>query len=321
MEKIKIGISKCLLGVRCRYDKGHKEDRFITHKMGKYFDFIPFCPEEEVLGTPRESIRLVSSDSGETIRVLGNKTKTDVTQKLLDVSKDSIPLFKKNDISGFIFKAKSPSCGLYRVKLYRDDGHSLDKKVNGVFAQTIIDSFDYLPIEDEARLNDSWLRENFIMELFCYSDLQNFLKSEPNMSDLVAFHTKYKFLLLSKNQDKYYKIGKLVGNQDKLEFSELLAKYREAFISLISEKSNVKQNINVLQHILGFLKDNLTKEEKREILESFEQFSEHLIPLIVPIKILNLLVIKYDIEYLKNQIYLNPYPDDLALRSDVKAFK
>lgn len=317
--KIKVGISKCLLGECCRFDGGHKKDDFITQKLSKYCEFIPFCPEEEILGTPRESIRLVLEN--ESIRVKGNKSGEDFTDKLKAISQEGTKNFKQQDIRGFIFKAKSPSCGFERVKLYNLKGDSIAYKESGIFAKELIESFEYIAIEDEARLNDSWLRENFILNLFAFSDLMEFLDSNPKPKDLVDFHSRYKFLLLSKNQKLYYEIGKVVGNQTKIDFDEILSEYKKIFILLLKEKSSRKKSLNTLEHIFGFFKKLISRDEKEDILISFREFKDGLIPLIVPIKLLQLYIKKYDIEYLKHQKYLNPYPDDLALRSDIKALK
>lgn len=317
--KPKLGVSECLLGVECRYDGGHKRDRFITDKLLKYFEFIPICPENSILGTPRESMRLVLKD--EKIEAIGNKTQENYTPVLKKFSNLAIDRLKDEEICGYILKAKSPSCGLNRVKVYLENSMPSTQTSSGVFAKELQESFQTLPIEDEGRLNDSWLRENFIMQVFAYSDLQKLQKEGKKIGDIVKFHSNYKFLLMSKSVDKYYKIGRVVGNHNKLNFNELLSSYSRLFLEIIAEKSTIKKSLNVLHHMFGFFSKELTQAEKVEVLNSFDEFKDRVVPLIVPIKIVRLYIQKYNITYLKSQKYLQPYPYELSLRSDIDSLK
>lgn len=319
MNKIKVGVSECLLGINCRFDGGHKKDEFLTQKLSKYVEFIPFCPEDSILGHPRESIRLVKTDMG--IRAIGNETQKDYTQAIKDEAKKAIEVCKKEGICGYIFKSKSPSCGIGRLKVYLPNGVNESNDGVGIFASQIIDSFFLLPIEDEGRLQDPWLRENFIMQLFAYHDLQNFLKSATKHANLVEFHTRYKFLLLSKSNQHYQKLGQIVANKQKAQLKDVLSSYKIIFLETIAKKSSAKRVFNVLEHMYGFLKEKLTKAEKEEFLNTFLEFKNGIVPLIAPIKLLRLYANKYEENYLKNQVFLYPYPDDLALRSELKAFK
>jgi len=315
---MKIGISACLLGELCRYDGASSKDLYILSLM-KYFTFVPYCPEASVFGTPRETIRLVESDGK--IKVITNQTQNDVTQQLDGISKQYINSIQNENICAFILKSKSPSCGMERVKVYQENNSFNEKKGVGIFARNIKEAYPNLPIEEEGRLNDPWLRENFLMQVFAYGDLQTFLASKPSFKHLVKFHTSYKYLIYAKSQKSYEVLGQIVANMEKLPLEIVLEKYKEAFLQAIALKGNIKKTYNILFHIFGYFKKHISKEEKRYILEALEEYKNEIIPLIAVIKLLNLYTHTLDIKYLKEQKFLNPYPKDLALRSDIKAYK
>lgn len=316
---MKIGVSSCLLGCACRYNGQDSRDGYIINTLGKYFEFVGYCPEEPVLGTPREPIRLVDVD-GET-RVMTNVTKVDVTNDLQNVCNDFVEDIKNQQLCGFIFKSKSPSCGMERVKLYKPDSYLCEKKGVGVFAKSIMDAFPLLPMEEEGRLEDPWLRENFLMAVFAYSQLQDFSKNAKSIKDIVEFHTSFKYLIYSKSTKYYKELGHIVANSEKMKFEDILENYAVKFKEAINQKGSIPKTYNILLHIYGYFKNDVTKEEKHEILNSMEEFKQGLIPLIVIIKILELYIKRFNIEYLLKQKFFNPYPKELALRSDVEAFK
>ena len=317
---MKLGISSCLLGTLCRYDGGHSQDRFIIDELGKYFDFIPFCPEKMVFTTPREAIRLTTKD-GE-VRVITSNTSIDVTQKVEDISKELVDQIQEDEICGFIFKSKSPTCGMARVKIYPEKrGGQSENTGVGVFANEVIKKHPLLPTEEEGRLNDAWLRENFLMQIFAYKHIFKFLKTDPSFNELVAFHTSYKYLIYAKSHQAYKELGSIVANHDKEDLSIVLEKYKYAFLIAISKKGTISNTYNVVLHIYGYFKKLITSEEKEELLESFQEFKDEIIPLIAVIKLLNLYTKRFNIEYLKTQKFLSPYPKELALRSTVLAYK
>lgn len=315
-----IGVSSCLFGNKCRYDGSASTDKFIVDELLNYFNIIPYCPEEKIFGTPRDTIRLVENDSGD-IKVMTNTTKADVTDELQNVSQQFASKAKKDNLCGFILKSKSPTCGLERVKVYKEVNAPSEKKGVGLFAAELKKVYPYLPIEEEGRLNDPWLKENFIMQIFAYNDLLNFLSSKPTHKDLVEFHTSYKYLIYAKSQSSYKKLGSIVANHDKKDINDILQEYEIAFFEAIDEKGNINKTYNVLLHIFGYFKKDLSKEEKEHILESMEDYKKGIIPLVAVTKILNLLVTRFDQKYLKTQKFLNPYPKEFALRSDIKAYK
>lgn len=319
MSRLKIGVSSCLMGNMCRYDGATSTNRFVVDILKNYFDLVPYCPEEDAFGTPRESIALRDID-GET-RVITNFTKLDVTQKLEDSSSNIIKKMQEEDLCGFILKAKSPSCGMERVKLYVGSNNMCEKKAVGVFAQDIKDNFPLLPLEEDGRLNDPWLKENFLMQVFAYSELQKFLDTNPKHKDLVEFHTNYKYLIYSKSQNSYKELGIIVANHDKKDILGILQEYKIGFLKAIAIKNSINKTYNVLLHIFGYFKKDITKKEKEFILEACDEYKNGIIPLIAVTKLLNSYVVRFDQEYLKTQKFLNPYPKEFALRSDTKAYK
>lgn len=315
---LKIGLSSCLYGVECRFDGGHKRDNFIVDKLSKYAEFSLYCPEDELFSHPRESLRLLL-ENGE-IKVVGNSSKKDVTKELEDKSKKLCKKIKQEELDGFILKSKSPSCGLERVKLYLPNGMS-NRSTRGVFARTIVDTLPLLPLEEEGRLQDMWLRENFLMRVYAYADVKKLQKNSSKIAEIIEFHTSYKYLILSKSQKHYKLLGRVVANMQNLPFEEVLSSYFLLFCEAIAIKSSKNKTLNVLEHMISFIKNKLSAREKKEIRKSFEEFKEGIVPLIVPVKLLELYINKFEISYLQNQKFLNPYPSELGLRSDIKAYK
>ncbi len=317
---MKLGISSCLLGTNCRYDGGHSRDRFITDMLGDYFEFVPYCPEKMVFTTPREAIRLVRIDDD--VRVRTSAGDVDVTEKLVDISKQLSNQIQDDDLCGFILKSKSPTCGLERVKVYPSSKNQMSEKNGiGVFAKQIQDKYPLLPLEEEGRLGDAWLRENFLMQIFSYKNIFEFLKTKPLAKDLVEFHTSYKYMVYAKSHQSYKELGRIVANHDKKDIQIVLEDYKYAFLRAISLKGSISNTYNVLLHLYGYFKKDISKDEKTEILDTLEEFKSGLIPLIAVVKILNLYIKRFDIEYLKAQKFLNPYPKELALRSKVEAYR
>ncbi|MBD3841328.1 MAG: DUF523 and DUF1722 domain-containing protein [Campylobacterales bacterium] len=316
---MKIGVSSCLLGNEVRYDGSGSKDQFVVNQLGQFFDFVPYCPESVIFGTPRDTIRLV--DENNSIKVYTNKSKEDVTSILDQESFNQANDVQNHDICGFILKSKSPTCGLERVKVYQTKRNLNEKKGVGLFAAQLLKMYPYLPIEEDGRLNDPWLKENFIMQVFAYGDLMNFIKNDPNHKKLVEFHTSYKYLIYAKSQSSYKELGNIVANHDKKDFNTLLDEYKNGFLKGIAIKGTINKTYNVLLHIFGYFKKDITSGEKEVILSSLEEYKNGIIPLIAVIKILNIYVKRFDVEYLKTQKFLNPYPHELALRSDLKAYK
>lgn len=313
-----IAVSACLLGEKVRFDGGHKHDRFITDELGRYASFVPFCPEAIAFATPRPSIRLVNKE--EKITVLSNKSGEDLTQQLQETSYFEANKIGVAKISGIIFKSKSPSCGMGSAKAYMENGYA-DSKTDGLLVTICKEKFPLLPMEEEGRLQDDWLRENFIMQLFAYDSIESIQESSVNMKTLVDFHTKNKFLLQAKDEKLYRVLGNIVANHEKLPIAELFANYKYNFKVAIAQKSSIKRNRNVLEHMSGFFKNELSKSEKETLHEQIEEYAKKIVPLIVPLSTIKLFVKKYQIEYLLGQTFLEPYPKELALRSSLLSSK
>ena len=315
---MKIAVSACLLGEKVRFDSGHKRDDFVMDALSKYASYVRFCPENLAFSNPRPTIRLVQ-EKDKALEVHSSKTSQNLTQELFEASKADLQNIAKEELRGIIFKAKSPSCGLGSAKIYQDNGYC-EGKGDGVFVTMCKERFPLLPMEEEGRLQDAWLRENFVMQLFAYDSFENF-KKNATMGALVSFHQNNKFMLQSKNEVLYRQLGKLVANQKQMSFESLLGEYEILFKTAIAKKSSVKKTRNVLEHMSGFVKTYLTKEEKALLHEQIDDFAAKIIPLIVPLSTIFLYAKKYSVSYLLNQVFLTPYPKELALRSDIKSGK
>ncbi len=313
--RIRLGISTCLLGEKVRFDAGHKRDRFLTDVLGEYFEWVPVCPELEVgMGVPREAVRLVGTVDAP--RMVGVKSETDWTGKMTSYSSERVRGLAKLQLSGYIFKSDSPSCGMERVKVYAQNGMP-SKSGRGIFAKAFMDEYPLIPVEEEGRLNDPKLRENFIVRVFAYHRLQHLTSGRFSIGELVHFHSVHKYLMLAHSPNHYSMLGKLVANAKKLPHASLRDTYARMFMEGLSVKSTPKKNTNVLQHMMGFLKDHLSGEEKKDILDAIEDFRKELVPIVVPLTLLRHYVRKHSVAYIADQVFLQPHPKELMLRNHV----
>jgi len=315
---MKIAVSACLLGEKIRFDAGHKHDCFITDELGEFAKFISFCPEYLAFGTPRPSVRLVNIN--DSIRVQSNKTGNDLTDTLMQTSRDELSKLEREPLCGIIFKSKSPSCGMNSAKLYLENKMT-EGKEDGIFMALCRERYPLLPMEEEGRLQDAWLRENFVMQLFAFDAYEQFKAARPKLNDLLYFHTINKFLLQAKDEQLYRELGNIVANRNGFSLEVLLGMYELGFKTAISRKSSIKKIRNVLNHLAGFFKKELTKNEKEILNVQIHDYADKIIPLIVPLSTIGLYASKYNIHYLLDQTFLNPYPKTLALRSHINAGK
>jgi uncharacterized protein YbgA (DUF1722 family)/uncharacterized protein YbbK (DUF523 family) len=315
MEKIKLGISTCLLGENVRYDGGHKLDQFLTETLGEYVEYVPVCPEVECgLPIPREAMHLEGNPDSP--RLVTTHTKKDMTDRMVRWANRRIVELEKENVSGFIFKSDSPSSGMERVKVYNEKGIPVKKGV-GIFARIFMDHFPLLPVEDEGRLHDLKLRENFIERIFTLRRWREVFSKKDSRGNVVGFHTRHKLLILSHCPKHYQMMGKLVAQAKDLPLKELYQEYQTLLMESLMLKTTPKKNANVLQHMMGYFKEQLSSDEKQELLEVIDHYREGYMPLIVPITLISHYVRKYDQPYLKQQIYLNPHPLELQLRNHV----
>jgi uncharacterized protein YbgA (DUF1722 family)/uncharacterized protein YbbK (DUF523 family) len=309
----KIGISSCLLGNQVRYDGGHQHDRFLTDTFGKFVQWVPVCPEVELgLPVPRPSMRLEGSPTNP--RLIVNKTRQDLTKPMQTWAKKRVKQLEAEGLMGFIFKSKSPSSGMERVKVWSPSGMATKEGV-GIFAKAFMDHFPLLPVEEDGRLHDIHLRENFVEQIFCLMRYRQIQHPRKSLGGLVSFHAQHKLQLMAHQPAKLKTMGQLVAKGKQLKIGELFIEYEKQFLECLKMKTSFKKNTNVLQHMLGYFKNMLTPDEKEEMLEIINQYRQGLLPLIVPITLLQHYVRKYDEPYLKSQTYINPHPIELKLRN------
>jgi uncharacterized protein YbgA (DUF1722 family)/uncharacterized protein YbbK (DUF523 family) len=311
-KMIRMGVSSCLLGNQVRFDGGHKHDRYITGTLGNYFEFVPVCPEVECgLSIPRESMRLVGNPKSP--RLVTGKSGVDLTEQMNEWAGNRVSELAKENLCGFIFKSKSPSSGMERVKVY--DANNVPSAIGvGLFARKFKERFPLLPLEEEGRLHDSILRENFIESVFVYQRWRDTVE-EFTAGSLVTFHTEHKLILRAHSEKHYRELGRIVANAGTLDAEQLFSAYQENLMAAMRLKPTVKKHVNVLMHMMGYFKKCLSSDEKQELLEVIDRFKNYYVPLIVPITLMNHYVRKYEKPYLQKQYYLNPHPTELKLRN------
>ncbi|MBF0327535.1 MAG: DUF523 and DUF1722 domain-containing protein [Nitrospirae bacterium] len=312
-EKIKIGISRCLLGENVRYDGGHKLDHYLKDTLGMHVDWVGVCPEVEYgLPVPRETMRLVGDPASPRLMTIG--TNIDHTAGMKHWTYKRLKELEKENLCGFIFKSRSPSSGIRGVKVYGETGVVL-KNSPGIFGGAFLKHFPLLPAEDDDRLQTLKFRENFIERVFVYRRWLDFIAYDRSLRGLIAFHADHKLLLMAHSNEHYRKLGKLVAEGKMYKRNDLLNEYIVQMTDGLRLFTTVKKNTNVLMHIMGYFKNVLSGKDKKELIETINNYHKEIIPLIEPITLLQHYVNKYDEPYLKKQYYLNPHPAVLMLRN------
>ncbi len=315
--KIRVGVSTCLLGEHVRYDAGHKHDRYVTDVLGAHFDFVSVCPEVEVgMGIPRESVRLVRSDAGDEIRMLGVQSGTDHTTAMRRYAGKRVAGLAALGICGYILKKGSPSCGMERVRTYTSRGMPATSD-RGLFAAALLEAVPELPVEEEGRLLDPVLRESFIERVFAYARVRALFASRWTVGDLVAFQSREKMLVAAHEPAAEKALGRIVAGAKNLPRAEVAAKYRSGFLGALSRPAPRRRHVNVLQHMLGYLRDAADPAARQALANVVEDYRRGLVPLVVPITLLRHYVDLHGIEYLQRQTYLEPHPRELLLRNHV----
>ncbi|MGB5305626.1 MAG: DUF523 and DUF1722 domain-containing protein [Gammaproteobacteria bacterium] len=312
---LRIGISSCLLGNQVRFDSGHKHSAYITQTLGEYFEFVPFCPEVAIgLGIPRPPVRLVNADGS--IRVRGVRDPAqDVTDALAEYGRTVAPAL--GDVSGYLFKKGSPSCGMERVKVYdAETGHPVGS-ASGLYAHTIMQALPELPVEEEGRLMDARLRENFVERVFIYHRWHCYCAHGMTAAALVDFHTRHKFSLLAHDEPAYRELGRLVAGAGKRDIDTVAGEYIRLLMRALRKIATPKQHTNVLMHIMGFFKDHLDGDDKAELLDLIEAYRREQVPLIVPMTLIQHHLRCHPDDYLAAQYYINPHPRELMLRNRI----
>ncbi|MAH00639.1 MAG: hypothetical protein CMK85_09265 [Pseudomonadales bacterium] len=314
--RIPVGISQCLIGDPVRFNAGHKHSRLCTDQLGALFDLRPVCPEVAVgLGTPRKPIRLVGDPTAP--RAVGTVNRDmDVTEALQHYA-DEVHA-GSNDLCGFIVMQKSPSCGMERVKVYEENGHPASATGQGVFTARLMQHNPLLPVEEEGRLHDPVLRENFVNRVIVYADWQQLLRDGLSASNLLAFHAKHKYLLMAHQAPGYKRMGQLLANPGKGEQLEQTATaYFSELMTALRRPASRRGHSNVLQHVAGHFKRVLNPPEKAELQQLIVRYRNGVVPLVVPMTLLQHHLLRHPDPYLLQQAYLQPHPPELSLRNAI----
>lgn len=313
--KLRVGVSSCLLGRAVRYDGGHKRDDFLTDVLGPFVEWVPVCPEVEIgLGTPRPTLRLEGDASSP--RLVMPSTGEDHTVTMQRYAEKKVAALARADLSGYVLKKNSPSCGMERVKVYAPGGHA-SKKGTGIFAAVLKARLPTLPVEEEGRLSDPGLRENFIERMFAARRLKDFFGGRWTPGGLVAFHTAHKFQLRAHSAVAYQRLGRLVASAGSLERRALRDEYERQFMDALTIPATTKKHADVLMHMAGHFKKRLDAASRAELLEIIDEYRRGRVPLVVPITLVRHHVRSLGVPYLADQVYLEPHPRELMLRNHV----
>ena len=312
---IRIGISSCLLGQKVRFDGGHKRDAFLVDTFGVFVEWVPVCPEVELgLGIPREALRLVRK--GDEIRMVNTRSGRDISTEMRQWTRLRVDALAGENLCGYVLKKDSPSCGMERVKIYAEAGMA-EKNGRGYFAEALMGRFPRLPVEEEGRLSDPRLRDNFVERVFAYVRLRALFAARWTVGDLVRFHTAHKMALLAHSTEAYGELGRLVARAKSRDRADVETRYRELFMDALAKLATTRKHTNVLLHMAGHFKALLEADEKQELLGSIEDYRLGLVPLVVPLTLIKHHVRRHKVEYLTRQVYLDPHPKELMLRNHV----
>jgi uncharacterized protein YbbK (DUF523 family)/uncharacterized protein YbgA (DUF1722 family) len=312
---IRVGISACLLGQSVRYDGGHKRDRYLTDVLAPYFEWVPVCPEVELgMGVPRPPVRLVAGESGP--RMVDPASGRDWTDRMGAWSRRRLRALESLDLSGYVLKSGSPTCGMERVKLYAEQGMPT-KAGRGLFAAALFERLPHLPVEEEGRLHDPRLRESWVERVFAHRRLRSLFAERPSARRLVAFHTAHELQLLAHSPSSYRSLGRLVAQAKRMEPAALRARYEVEFMIALAHPATPKRHVNALQHALGHLRGVVAPGVSAELDAGIAGYGRGLVPLVVPLTMLRHYAKLHGVESLAGQVYLEPHPKELALRNHV----
>lgn len=318
-HKIPVGISACLLGQPVRFNGGHKQSKFCKETLAQYFEFHSVCPEVGIgMSTPRQAIRLVSADSkDQSVKAVGSDdANLDVTDALTDYAHQQAS--KLSDLCGFIFMQKSPSCGLFGVKRYLPNGYS-EGSTQGIFAGIFAKQNPLIPVEEAGRLNDAALRENFMTRVFAFSEWKKFNQANITAAGLIQFHSRYKYLVMAHNPEKYREIGRLLANLKGVDLQDIAHQYISLLMTALAKPASRKLHSNTLSHLQGYLKRLITSQDKQELSECIDHYRQGVVPLVVPMTLLKHHFNHHhkSLGYVQGQAYLDPHPYQLGLRNSI----
>lgn len=312
---VRVGVSTCLLGQPVRWDGGHRKDGFLIHHLGKFVEWVPVCPEVEVgLGVPRPPVRLLRAGDG--VRMVETDSGRDHTRAMQGYARGRVAALARMDLCGYVLKRDSPSCGMERVKVHRPKGMPV-RDGTGLFAERLLRVLPHLPVEEEGRLNDPVLRENFVERVFAYRRLRNLFEGRWSRGAAVAFHTAHKLQLMAHCPQSYQKMGRLVASIRRLPPVRFRDRYVADFMTALRRRATPGRNANVLQHMAGYLRDGLDAESRGELADAIHDYRKGLTPLVVPLTLIRHHARRLRVEYLLGQVYLDPHPKELMLRNHV----
>ncbi|MGO3345081.1 MAG: YbgA family protein [Marinomonas sp.] len=314
-HKIPVGISSCLLGDNVRFNGGHSRSAYCDATLSDYFDYQKFCPEVAAgFGTPRPTLRL-EGDPLTPRMTYSNQKGGDITHTFMEASLPYVD--KLGHLDGYILMKNSPSCGLERIKVYQENGHPHMQRSAGLFTKALQERYPLLPIEEDGRLNDPLLKENFLMRVFAHHEFRHCVAAEPSMKTLIAFHSRYKYLVMAHSQPAYKLLGKLLSGNDPRPINALKDAYFEAFMSALSKPAKRKNHCNALMHLVGYLKGAVDVAIRKDIIEVIEQYRRGEVNLATPMALLHHYLNNYGSQYVKEQRYFAPYPSALGIRNSI----
>ena len=310
---VRVGISSCLLGQAVRHDGGHKRDSFLADELAPYVEWIPVCPEVELgMGTPREPVQLVRAHGG--LRLLGTRSQRDWTEAMESFTARRVRALEHLELCGYVLKQDSPSCGMERVKVRGARGLAR-RAGRGLFAEALLRASPELPVEEEGRLRHPDLRENWIERVFAYRRLRALLGGRFSASRLVAFHAAHELQVLAHGAKAHRRLGRLVAGARQRGRAELRQRYAAAFMAALAERATPRRQVNVLRHCLGYFEDRLDPQARAALAARVGDYQEGLVPLTVPVSMIRHYVVRFGIEALAGQVYLEPHPKELMLRN------
>lgn len=313
--RLRIGVSSCLLGKKVRYDGQHKRDDFLTEVLAEFTEWVPVCPELELgLGVPREPIRLVGK--AEAPRLVAERSGADHTEAMQAYAERRVAELAAEDLDGFVTKKDSPSCGMERVRVHNPKGGPPRREGVGAFARVLLERFPLLPVEEEGRLHDPALRESFVERVFAYA---RWKAARPGMTrgGLVAFHTVHKLTVLAHSPAAYRRLGALVGGLTKGPIGKVADEYGRGFMEALKVPATRGRHTNVLQHMVGYFRDVLAQDDRKELEQVVTDYGRGVVPLVVPLTLVRHHVRRCGVAYLAGQVYLDPDPKELCLRNHV----
>jgi uncharacterized protein YbgA (DUF1722 family)/uncharacterized protein YbbK (DUF523 family) len=314
-ERVRLGVSACLLGTEVRWDGGHRRDAFLTDTLGPFVEWVPVCPEVEIgLGVPRDTLRLVGVSARP--RLVVQKSGEDLSARMRRYARAKAKELAALGLHGYVLKRASPSCGLFRVRVYGEDGVP-GGGGRGLFAAALVERLPALPVEEEGRLGDPAIRENFIERVFAAARWQRLLDGRPRARDLVTFHTAHEFAVLAHSPRHYRALGRRVAAAGPVLTKAKLEEYGTLFMEALAVRATRRSHLNVLQHLAGFFKRQLPPDERAELGEVIGEYGRGLVPLVVPIALIRHHVRRFSATYLADQVYLRPHPKELMLRNHV----